>query len=274
MESFSKPASLLFSTALLIFPPLWVRADEPSAVLQDYTAVYEVLRNNKKLAKVTISLSHQDETWTLHGFTHDMKGLADVLNVNGIQTVTGRWQEGRFLPGNYDFSFSLIGYKTAWHADFDWPSGVVTTRSKSGTAELSLANGAVDPFSLSLNIRSHLSEDQPQMALDVVDEDEIENHVYQADLNESVDTALGCLETTRVRRIRKNSKRTSLVWYANDYNYVPVQLRHFKKEGKGLQLQILSLDIAGQSVLPVGSCENIEAVSRQAALSETHSTGN
>ena len=259
MARFSKLTSLLFCSAFTVFPPILVEADESAVAPQEYTAIYQVLRNNKNLAKVTIGLAHQGDTWTLHGFTHDMQGLADTLNIKGVQTVSGRWQDDRFLPEDYDFSFSLIGYKTTWHADFDWPSGIVTTRSKSGKTQLSLENGAVDPFSLSLNISSYLNADQSRMAVEVIDEDEIENHLYEADLEESVQTALGCMKTTRVKRIRKNSKRTSLVWYANDHNYVPIQMRHFKKKGKGLTLQIISLDIAGQAVQPLAGCESDDA---------------
>ena len=241
-------------------------AAEPAASVKEYTAVYEVSRNNKNLAEVTVQLSQEDGVWTFHGFTHDVEGLADLLNVKGVQTVTGQWLDGIFVPENYDFSFSLIGYRMNWNAEFDWSSGIVTTRTKSGKSELPLASGAVDPFSLSLNISSHLARDQAQVAVDVIDEDEIENHIYQADLEESVDTALGCLETTRVKRIRKSSKRTSLVWYANEHSYVPVLAQHFKKKDKGLRLQIISLNIAGQTIQPVASCENPQAASRQTGL--------
>ena len=268
MARFSKLTTVLICVAFTVFAPTLVEAGEPTAGPQEYTAVYQVLRKNKNLAEVTVRLSRQDNTWTLHGFTHDMQGLAKALNVKGVQTVSGRWQDGRFLPENYDFAFSLIGYKTSWHADFDWPSGIVTTRSKSGKTQLSLENGAVDPFSLSLNISSYLGDDQSQMEVEVIDEDQIENHLYIADLEESVQTALGCMKTTRVKRVRENSKRTSLAWYANDFNYVPVQMQHFKKEGKGLKLQIISLDIAGQSVLPLGPCENDEAGFRNTELAQ------
>ena len=232
----------------------------------EYIAVYEVLRNDKILAEVTIQLSQEDDTWTLHGFTHDTRGLADILNVKGVQTATGQWQGGRFMPEKYDFSFKLVGYKTSWHAEFDWTSRVVTTRSKSGKKQLPLASGAVDPFSLFLNISSYLSEKQPQVAVDVVDEDEIENHVYRVDLEAPVQTALGCLATTRVKRIRENSKRTSMAWYANDYNYIPVQLQHFKKKGKGLGMRIISLDVAGLAIQPVASCENDDSGSHRANM--------
>jgi len=266
MERLFSLTTLLLCMLFSAFPLESGEAAEALATPPDFTAVYQVTRNDKDMAEVTVQLSHQDNIWTLHGYTHDMQGLADLLNVKGAQTVTGRWQGGSFKPENYDFSFSLVGYKTAWHAEFDWPSGVVTTRSKSGDVQLPLTGSAVDPFSLSLNIGSYLDQNQAHMTVNIIDEDKIENHVYLADLEESVDTPLGCLETTRVKRIRNNEKRTSLAWYANDYSYIPVLIRHFKKNLKGIKLQIISLEIAGQQVQPVASCRRNDSEPKLAGL--------
>jgi hypothetical protein len=253
----------LFKPALLILLGLSpaIQADsldpvEPALPAHDYTAVYQVLRNEKEVGEVTISLSHQDDIWTLRGHTHDMHGLAKMLKIKGSQTSTGKWIDGRFQPDNFKINFSLIGYKTGWDADFDWSSGVVTTTSKNRDTQLSLTGGATDPFSLSLNIRSILAESQTQMTLNVIDEDVIDSEVYAAEPDESFDSELGCLQTMLVSRIRKNKKRTSLVWYASDYDYVPVKMHHSKKKGTKLELQISSLYFDGQRVKPVDRCSN------------------
>jgi hypothetical protein len=267
MVHFSNFSVLFLCTILSAIPAASLEASETLAIPPDYTAIYQVLRNNKNIAEVTIRLSHQDDIWTLHGFTHDMQGLADFLNIKGAQTTTGTWHDGRFIPEDYKFSFSLIGYKTDWHAAFDWSSGFVTTYGKAGDTQLPLADNAVDPFSLSLNIRSQLAKNQTQMTVKIVDEDELDHQVYEADREEPVDTALGCLKTTRVRRIRENSKRTSMVWYANDHNYVPVLMQHSKKKGNDFRLKIISLDVNGLVVQPVSPCGLENPGSRQAGLS-------
>ena len=234
------------------------RAAEASAIPPDYTAVYQVLRNDKNLAEVTVQLSHQDGIWTMHGYTHNMQGLANVLNAKGVQTVTGSWSNGEFIPESFRFSFSVIGFKSAWEANFDWPRETVTTRTKKGEFQLPLTGKAFDPLSLMLNTNSLLASAQNRMTVNVIDEDEIENHVYEADHDESIDSTLGCLSTTLVKRIRTNSKRTSQVWYANDHDFVPVLMQHFKKNHKGLRLEIRSLEVAGKTVQPVGRCESDE----------------
>ena len=92
------------------------------------------------------------------------------------------------------------------------------------------------------------------MTVNVLDEDEIDTHVYQTELVEAFNSNLGCLHTTQVNRIRKNTKRRSQVWYANDYNYIPVLMHHSKKNGTKLELQILSLSLDGEKIMPGDSC--------------------
>lgn len=251
----------LFKAGLLMLAGLSpaLQADIPGAAgtvvsPRDYTAVYQVVRNEKNVGEITISLSHLGDVWTLHGFTHDMRGLAKILNIKGSQISTGRWENGRFLPDSYKLTFSLVGYKTGWNADFDWSAGIVTTTSKDGETQLSLTNSAVDPFSLSLNIRLLLAENRTQMTLDVIDEDVVDREVYAVEPEESFDSALGCLQTTRVKRIRENAKRTSMVWYANDHDYVPVLMHHSKKKGNTMELQIISLNVDGQKIQPAAAC--------------------
>ena len=232
------------------------RAAESAAIPPDYTAVYQVLRNNKTLAEVTIQLSHQDGISTMHGYTHSMQGLASILNAKGVQTVTGSWRNGEFMPDHFSFSFSVIGYKSAWEAEFDWPGETVTTRTKNGQFQLPLDARAFDPLSLMLNTSSLLASAQGRMTVNVIDEDVIKNHVYEADHDEPIESNLGCLNTTLVKRIRENSKRTSQVWYANDYDHVPVQIQHFRKNRKGLSMEIKTLEVAGNTIQPVDRCES------------------
>jgi hypothetical protein len=281
MALFSNPA-LILVTSLLALPVVGksLATIDPADITSDYTAVYKVLRNDKELAAVTISLSHQDDTWKLHGFSHDTRGLAKFLNIKGTQTTTGKWQNGRFRPDNYEFSFSLIGFKSSWQAMFDWQAGIVETHSRQGESRLPMSGVADDPFSLSLNLRSqlseHLSDESANMMVDaqvvdaqvvdarvvdarvvdawVVDEGKIENQLYHYERQVEIDTGLGCLDTALVRRVRENEKRLSLGWYARDHEYIPVRMQHKNKKGASLELVIVSLEIHGAAIQPTAPC--------------------
>lgn len=245
--------NLIFSlAAILIAGP--ATAIESTTIPREYTAVYKVIRNDKELAAVTIDLSQEEDTWRLHGFSHDTQGLAKLINFKGSQTATGKWQNGRFRPDNYTFSYSLIGIKNKWEAIFDWQTGVVETHSKRGENLLPMNGMANDPFSLSLNLRSQLAENLSEMPANVVDEDKIRNQIYRTEPQARIDTPLGCLDTTLVSRVRKNKKRTSLGWYAQDYHFIPVRLQHKVKKGSNLELMIVSLEIEGTPVQPNAPC--------------------
>jgi len=229
-------------------------AQETTPVPHEYTAIYRVERNDKEVGEITISLTRKDELWTLHGYTHDMHGLAKFLKIKGTQTSNGRWKDGRFMTEDFKIAFSLIGYKTGWTAEFDWLAEIVTIDDKGNKTELSLADGATDPFSLFLNIRSYLTENQTQVTLNIIDEDVIDTELYEVEPDERFDSALGCLKTTRFKRIRKNNKRTSMVWYADQYDHIPVLMHHSKRKGNKLELLITSLQFDGQQIEPGSSC--------------------
>ncbi|MCW8926329.1 MAG: DUF3108 domain-containing protein [Xanthomonadales bacterium] len=254
MEHFTRLVVFLVFLLISAAIPVTVAAAGPIAAPREYSAVYEVQRKGERVANVTLELSRQDDTWSYRGFTHDMRGLGKLLHARGEQVVTGTFQDGIFQPDEFRFSFSVVGFKSRWGANFDWPAGTVTVGKKSRMTTLPLAGGAMDPMSLFLNTGSLLSEGQTQMAINVIDEDEIENHLYEAQPGILLNTPLGCLETTQVKRIRENSKRTSLAWYAPDFGYIPVQLHHFRKNDIGMQMKIISLSINGQQIALSDSC--------------------
>jgi hypothetical protein len=92
------------------------------------------------------------------------------------------------------------------------------------------------------------------MTIDVIDRDEIENHLYRAHPGEFLETELGCVKTTRVERIRENSTRRSTAWYAEELAYIPLQVRHLKKKGSTMEVSIVSLRVAGQETPFAADC--------------------
>jgi hypothetical protein len=230
------------------------QATENPQTPRDYSAIYKVLRNDKELAAVTVNLSHQQDVWKLHGYSHDTRGIARFLNMKGTQTTTGKWKEGQFRPDKYSYSASLIGFKRTWDAFFDWQNATIKIQDKHGEIQLPMHGDAIDPFSLSLNLSSQLVGNSNQMSAKVVDDDEIKTHVYRAEPQVRIDSPLGCLNTTLVTRVRENSKRISLGWYARDYQYIPVRIQHKNKKGSQLELMIVSLEVEGVPVQVTMPC--------------------
>ena len=239
---------------LLITTP--VAAVGSLTIPPDYTAVYKVLRNDRELAAVTIELSHSEDVWKLHGYSHDTRDLAKFLNIKGSQTTIGSWQDGRFIAENYAYSFSLIGVRQFWKASFDWQSQVVEIEDKHAKTSLPLDGFANDPFSLSLNLRVQLAAGLTEMSVRVVDEDKIEEHLYRIDARVKINTPLGCIDTTLLKRVREKSKRVSLGWYAQNKHFVPVRMQHRNKKGARLELLITALEIDGVPVEPTAACKD------------------
>ena len=253
----SKPVLSAYAVVLAVLA-IWATAiaAEPVAPPPDYTAVYKVLRNDRELAAVTIELSHSQDVWKLHGFSHDTRGLAKFLNIKGSQTTVGTWLDGRFRPDSYSYAFSLIGVKQNWRAIFDWQTNTLELQDKKHKTRLPLDGFIDDPFSLSLNLMILLITEQPEITARIVDEDKIETHIYTTEPRVKIETPLGCLATTLVTRMRENKKRVSLAWHAQNHHFVPVKMLHKNKKGTRLELLITALEIDGKPLIPTTACDD------------------
>jgi len=128
------------------------------------------------------------------------------------------------------------------------------TRGSRGTVPLQMTEDAIDPLSLSLNLRSELVKNETEMSAHVVEEDKIKGHVYKVAGVETTDTALGCINTTRLQRLRNNPNRISQGWYARNYNFILVRMQHKSNRGNNLELQITALEIEDKTIKTVAPC--------------------
>jgi len=256
MANLFKRFSQLICTVLLAALSLQAQAADHSSMPREYTALYNILRNHKVLGQLTVSLSHNDDIWTMHGTIHDVHGLAKLLAVKGMQRSTGRWQDDQFKPETYEYFFSVIGHKSGWLAKYDWPGPTITTREKRKELAFPLDNDTTDPLSISLSIRSHLMEGTHRFTINVVDRDEVKALRFQSHDEESTSTALGCFETIYVEHVlEKPSKRQTLGWYAKNLDFVPVRMDYVKKKGNDYSLRLISLEMEGKPTLTGQECQ-------------------
>jgi len=257
MATLFKRLSQVICTLLIAALSLEAQAVDKPPMPREYTAVYNILRNNKTLGQLTVSLSHNNDIWTMHGTIHDVHGLARLLAVKGMQRSTGRWQNDQFKPETYEYSFSVIGHKSGWLAKYDWSGSTIITREKRKELAFPLDDDTTDPLSISLSIRSHLLENTHRFTINVVDRDEVKALTFQTRDEEFTNTALGCFETIYVEHVlEKPSKRQTLGWYAKNLDFVPVRMDYLKKKGTNYGLRLISLDMDGEPTQTGPACQS------------------
>jgi hypothetical protein len=219
-----------------------------------FEALYEVTVDGKPKMETRITLSKEGENWLLKSSSRGTRGIARMLKANSNEQSSGNWVNGRFQPAEFSHQSRVAGRDDQWTAHFDWPGSQLTTRHEDGESILPLSGPVFDPVSLTLALRNALESGSVSMDFDVVDEDEIDRHLYKADKPGQLDTRLGCFEVVPVERIRENSQRYSTGWYASTLSFIPVRLRHGKKGGKEFELRLIGLKLNGKEITARPDC--------------------
>ncbi|NNJ65560.1 MAG: DUF3108 domain-containing protein [Xanthomonadales bacterium] len=257
--------------ALLLLGPLAGAAAAPAAdeaagsELHPYSARYSISRNGKLLGRAEVSLGREGDGWRIGSELKGTHGLARLLGVSDREQVSGRLRDGRFLPDNYQRHSRMAGIDKRWRATFDWDRGEVNIVHEDDEPQvLELIGDSLDPLSLKLEMRRRLGGPDPDLRFRMVEEDEIDEQNFRVLSNEWLETSLGCLETTPVEKIRRNSTRYTRAWHAPALGNVEVRMEHGKTDGVHVEMRITELKLGETEVLPRPNCSARQSAARMA----------
>lgn len=125
---------------------------------------------------------------------------------------------------------------------FDWETNVAFHDSSGTTWRLPVTPGTMDKFSYIFALMRDLSRGERHVEYTVADGGRrLKRYLLAGIGEERIETALGTFDTTVIRRERKNSKRRTTLWCANELGFLPVKIVHLERDGKSLTLHIESL---------------------------------
>jgi hypothetical protein len=224
------------------------------AEIEPYSARYSVYRNGKLTGKVEVLLHQLGDNWIIESEVSGTHGLARILGARDNEKVVGHVRNGHFMPDQYSRHTRWAGMDDLSTVSFDWEARSVQIVEDEQEMVLDLGSDALDPLSLKLEMRQRLSQKNPDMTFWLVEEDEIKEQSFRILKTEKLETSLGCLDTTPVEKIRKNSKRYTRAWHAPGLDNVEVRIEHGKTGGDHMEMRITELTLAGTTVRPQQAC--------------------
>ncbi len=232
--------------AILILASLQAPGDE---MPRPFSGNFEFYRNGKLIGESTISLTLDDKRWLMRSDTKGTKGVARFLRFREWSLSEGDWIDAAPRPDTYEQEMKVAVKTIITSALFDWEEGTVRSIHKDGESTLEVVPGLLDPGSLGLRIRAGLGRGEQEWRLPMVDDDQIEEQHFRVAETVRLNTALGCLDTHRVDKIRgPESTRYTQTWYADELAFVPVFIAHGKKDGDRLESRIKTLTLDGEPV--------------------------
>ncbi|MEM7284135.1 MAG: DUF3108 domain-containing protein, partial [Pseudomonadota bacterium] len=142
-------------------------------------------------------------------------------------------------PLAYEFQDGSKRNKRGESATFDWEQKVVMASYKGEATQLPLQTGVVDRNLVPLMMMHQCPKTLTQTQ--VVSRGSIRNYKFQSLGPETIDTAIGRLDTIKVKQWREGSSRSTISWVSPKHNCLFVRIHQFKEDKQVGRLTIRSV---------------------------------
>ncbi|MCC5856528.1 MAG: DUF3108 domain-containing protein [Ectothiorhodospiraceae bacterium] len=195
--------------------------------LPEFSAEYELRRDGLRAAQLTRSLSCEDGDCRFLSEGRTV-GLADLLLRGRIEEWTRfRLEEGRIVPAEYYYRQRARGGNDAYARLFFRPdTGRVSSRGDARW-ETHVDGETMDELLSQLRLMLAVRAGETEMEFSVVESDgDLDSYSFQVVGQELVETPAGRFEAIKVERVGGSSRRSTRMWFAVEYDYIPLVVEH------------------------------------------------
>ena len=231
--------ALLFAFALLALPTVHAADLQPFSA--SYTADWKQLPMSGQASRSLESTGNG--VWKL-----SFKASMMIASLTEESTLT--LDKDTLLPRSYHFERGGLGKAKKADLDFDWTAKMVTGTDRGDAVKIPLNRGMVDKSTYQLALQHDVAAGKKTMSYQVVDDGEVETYDFRVLATEKVDTKAGKIDAIKVERVRDptQSKRTTVMWFAKDWDYLLVRLQQVETDGKEYNIMLLDGTVNGKVV--------------------------
>lgn len=193
-------------------------ANEPSLFENQYTA---------KLYGFTITATSRLSA-TANGNGHyEFLFDADALLGNITETSEFSWgaKDKQVTPLRYTYVRTGMGKNSNYELQFDWGKHTVTNLQNHNSISMDGVQKLQDNLSYQVQLRQDLIAGKNNFTYEITNGKKIRSYRFEIAGEEMLDTALGKVNTVKVRRVQTNDKREIYAWFAKDFQYLMVRLQ-------------------------------------------------
>lgn len=238
----------LLCSGLILSAPLFslAAAADPAApevsLPQPFDAVY-VAKYSGTTVKATRTLSRREDG------TLELRFLAKSWLATIEEVSQFSWKaDGQLLPHHYLYQRSGLGHNRTAKLKFDWSNGRVVNDVQDHPWTMTLPEGALDKLSYQLQLSADMLNSKDRVSYKVADGGRLKTYNFEVQGREVLDTPLGKLNTLRIKRIREDNERVTVLWLATDWNYLLAKIWQQEEDGKHYEINLASARLNGEKV--------------------------
>jgi len=210
---------------LLIFTLAPIRANELEPFHAEFKLKFAIFSGD-----VSLDLRPDEEPghYTYEVIT-EARGLAKtVLRETAVETTSFALEGEEIIPEEYHLDDGRGKTENQTDIEFDWKAGKAYSRYEGEDLTTSIEPGVLDRLSADIVVIMALREGKSPGDYPVFDGEDIETYEFIRLGEESVSVPAGEFDAVKYRRQRPGSRRSTLIWYAPDQDYLPVKIEQQK----------------------------------------------
>jgi hypothetical protein len=196
---------------------------------------------------------------------HQLQQLEDgsYIEILDAKSILGKIKESakfvidnqqKIIPYQYSYKRSLVGTSRVEKQVFDWPNKQLKYTKNDEAQIIALELGTLDVVTHKLQLRRDLQAGKKVFSYPVLIRGKRKQYDYEVVASEILTTAIGPLNTTKIRRVSNNNTRETVIWLATDWDFLLVELSHTEK-GDSHQLKIIQGRVNERDILPLQPAE-------------------
>lgn len=215
---------------------LWI-GNVAAQDLAPFTAAYALKRGGMKIGDVQRELRQGANGTLVLTSRSKPTGLAAMFVKDVIaESSTWIWHDKR--PRPLEYTYDRSGGKRERHVKltFDWETNAVTNDISGDAWKMEVPPEALDKLLYQLVLMLDLRTAADSFQYEIADGGKMKDYHFNVEGEETLNTALGDLQTRKL--VRRRDDRTTTIWCAEAYGYLPVKIEQNEEDHGMLQLVI------------------------------------
>lgn len=170
--------------------------------------------------------------------------------IAGLEEIsTFRFLENTIQPLQYRYLRTGLFKEPDRNQLFDWSQKKIINGENQQAFEGHWHDQVQDNLSYNLQASIDLKQGKTQFTYPVFDRNKVKDFKFQLVGFEALKTQVGTLRTVKVEQIeKKKNKKTTFIWFAQDYDYLLVRLQQKQKDGQMYQIDLTGANINGKTL--------------------------
>lgn len=173
------------------------------------------------------------------------KNMLSNITEQGVFLVA---DNGTIIDQNYQYKRSILGMKKTEKLTYDREAGIAKYKGKKKKRQVTLEEGYLNRLTYQIQLRRDLINGSSPLEYQVISRGRLKTYKFERQGEETLETPLGNIKAVKVRRIRKDNDRETLLWFAPQWNHLLVQLWQREKGGEDYKIVLQQGSLNGTAL--------------------------